>query len=104
MPYQRAPEGSLARLLTIFAILLVAEAVLGYRAAPGGSIFALLILILFALIGGVLIRVFDVIVHKWCKIYLRLPTLLARLVVGIMLKNILYNVYVRVHGLQFYSC
>ena len=77
MPYQRAPEGSLARLLTIFAILLVAEAVLGYRAALGGSIFSLLILILFALIGGVLIRV---------------------------IKNILYNVYVRVHGLQFYSC
>ena len=27
---------------------------------------------------------FDVIVHKWCKIYLRLPTLLGMLVVGIM--------------------
>ena len=91
------PEGSLARLLTLvfatFAILLAAEAVLGYRAAPGGNIFALLILILFALIGGVLVRVFDVIVHKCCKIDLRLPALLGMLVVGIMLKNIPYNVY-----------
>jgi NhaP-type Na+/H+ or K+/H+ antiporter len=91
------PEGTLARLLTLafatFAILLAAEAVLGYRAAPGGNIFALLILILFALIGGFLVRVFDVIVHKCCKIDLRLPALLGMLVVGIMLKNILYNVY-----------
>ena len=91
------PEGTLARLLTLafatFAILLAAEAVLGYRGAPGGNIFALLILILFALIGGVLVRVFDVILHKCCKIDLRLPALLGMLVVGIMLKNIPYNVY-----------
>jgi len=91
------PEGTLARLLTLafatFAILLAAEAVLGYRAAPGGNIFALLILILFSLIGGVLVRVFDWIVDKCCKIDLRLPALLGMLVVGIMLKNIPYNVY-----------
>jgi len=90
------PEGDLARLLTFafttFAILLAAEAVLGYRAAPGGNIFALLILILFALIGGVLVRIFDMIVHKCCKIDLRLPALLGMLVVGIFLKNVPYNV------------
>eukprot|EP00092_Neocalanus_flemingeri_P032689 GFUD01035554.1.p1 GENE.GFUD01035554.1~~GFUD01035554.1.p1 ORF type:complete len:639 (-),score=173.32 GFUD01035554.1:104-2020(-) len=91
------PEGNLARMLTFalttFAILLAAEAVLGYRAAPGGNIFALLILILFALIGGVLIRIFDLIVHKCCKIDLRLPALLGMLVVGIFLKNVPYNMY-----------
>jgi len=91
------PEGNLARLLTLafatFAILLAAEAVLGYRAAPGGNIFALLILILFALIGGVLVRVLDVIIYKCCRIDLRLPALLGMLVVGILLKNIPYNVY-----------
>jgi len=90
------PEGNLARMLTFafttFAILLAAHAVLGYRAAPGGNIFALLILILFALIGGVLIRIFDMIVHKCCKIDLRLPALLGMLVVGIFLKNVPYNV------------
>jgi len=89
------PEGNLARLLTFafttFAILIAAEAVLGYRAAPGGNIFALLILILFALIGGVLVRIFDMIVHKCCKIDLRLPALLGMLIVGILLKNIPYN-------------
>jgi len=95
------PEGNLARLLTLIfatsAILLAAEAVLGYRAAPGGNIFALLILILFALIGGVLIRVVDLIVLKCCRIDLRLPALLGMLVVGIMLKNIPYNVYEMAH-------
>ena len=51
------PEGNLAKLLTLtfatFAILLAAEAVLGHHAAPGGNIFALLVLILFALIHRV---------------------------------------------------
>ena len=90
------PEGNLARLLTLvfatLAILVAAEAVLGHRAAPGGNIFALLILILFALIGGVIIRLVDVVVYKCCKIDLRLPALLGMLVVGILLKNLPYNI------------
>eukprot|EP00092_Neocalanus_flemingeri_P055621 GFUD01065785.1.p1 GENE.GFUD01065785.1~~GFUD01065785.1.p1 ORF type:complete len:608 (-),score=155.10 GFUD01065785.1:73-1896(-) len=91
------PEGNLAKLLTLcvatFSILLAAKAVLGHRAEPGGNIFALLILILFALLGGVLVRVFDLIIHKCCKIELRIPALLGMLVVGILLKNIPYNMY-----------
>jgi len=91
------PEGNLANLLTLtfatFAILFAAQSVLGHRAAPGGNIFALLVLILFALIGGVLIRIFDLIIYKCCKIDLRLPALLGMLVVGILLKNVPYNMH-----------
>ena len=68
-----------------------------------------LLLILFALIGGVLIGIFDLIIYKCCNIDLRLPALLGMLVVGIFLTNIPYNMHemeqsdIRVLAIQFYQ-
>jgi len=89
------PEGPLAKLLTLlfstFSILLAAQAVFGEAASPGSNIFALLVLIILALLGGVVIRFVVLIVYKCCNIDLRLPSLLGMLLIGIMLKNIPYN-------------
>merc|ERR1711942_90989 len=89
------PQGEVATtmtlILTIIAIFLAARTVLGPIADVGGTIFALLMLILIALIGGKLIMLFSWLLLRFCKIDVRLPPLLGMLVVGILLKNIPYN-------------
>ena len=77
--------------LTIVAIFLGARTVLGPIAGIGGTIFALLILILVALIGGKLVLLMSWIIAKTCKVEIKLPPLLGMLIVGILLKNIPYN-------------
>merc|ERR1719397_1854499 len=78
-------------ILTIIAIFLAARTVLGPIADVGGTIFALLMLILVALIGGKLIMLFSWLLLRYCKVDIRLPPLLGMLIVGILLKNIPYN-------------
>merc|ERR1711942_277118 len=89
------PQGEVATtmtlILTIIAIFLAARTVLGPIAYVGGTIFALLMLILIALIGGKLIMLLSWVLLRFCKIDVRLPPLLGMLVVGILLKNIPYN-------------
>jgi len=89
------PSGEVATtftlILTIIAIFLAARAVLGPIADVGGTIFALLMLILVALIGGKLVLLFSWILLRFCKVDIRLPPLLGMLIVGILLKNIPYN-------------
>merc|ERR1712117_268632 len=89
------PQGEVATtmtlILTIIAIFFAARTVLGPIADVGGTIFALLMLILIALIGGKLIMLFSWVLLRYCKIDVRLPPLLGMLVVGILLKNIPYN-------------
>merc|ERR1712025_916214 len=89
------PQGEVATtmtlILTIIAIFLAARTVLGPIADVGGTIFALLMLILIALIGGKLIMLLSWVLLRFCKIDVRLPPLLGMLVVGILLKNIPYN-------------
>ena len=82
---------TLTLILTIVAIFATARTVLGPIADVGGTIFALLMLILCALIGGKLIIGFCWILKRYLKIDLRLPPLLGMLIVGILLKNIPYN-------------
>jgi len=89
------PNGEVATtltlILTIIALFLSARTVLGPIADVGGTVFALLVLILLALIGGKLILAFTWILLKFCKVDIRLPPLLGMLIVGILLKNIPYN-------------
>jgi len=89
------PSGDVATALTIavtvIAVFFVARTVLGPIAAPGGTIFALLILILLALIGGMIIKLFGMAMGKLCGIDVQLPPLLGMLLVGIILKNVPYN-------------
>ena len=89
------PRGEVATTLTliftIFAIFLSARTVLGPIADIGGTIFALLVLILVALLGGKLILLLGWLAQRTCKCELRLPPLLGMLIVGILLKNIPYN-------------
>merc|ERR1719393_627507 len=89
------PQGEVATtmtlILTIIAIFFAARTVLGDIAGVGGTIFALLILILVALIGGKLILLFSWLLLRYCKVDIRLPPLLGMLIVGILLKNIPYN-------------
>ena len=77
--------------LTIVAIFLGARTVLGPIAGIGGTIFALLILILVALLGGKLVMLMSWIIGRTCKVEIKLPPLLGMLIVGILLKNIPYN-------------
>ena len=91
------PKGEIANTLTltltILAVFFVARTVLGPVGDVGGTIFALLVLILLALIGGQLILGFCWLLNKCSKgkIDLKLPPLLGMLIVGIALKNIPYN-------------
>jgi len=89
------PSGEVATtltlILTIIAIFLAARTVLGPIADVGGTIFALLMLILVALLGGKLILGFSWILMRFFKIDIRLPPLLGMLIVGIILKNVPYN-------------
>jgi len=89
------PTGEVATtftlILTIISIFFAARTVLGPIADIGGTIFALLMLILVALIGGKLILGFSWLMMRYCKVDLKLPPLLGMLVVGILLKNIPYN-------------
>jgi len=89
------PTGDVATALTIattvIATFFVARTVLGPIAAPGGTIFALLILILLALIGGMIVKLFGMAMGRLCKVDIQLPPLLGMLIVGIILKNVPYN-------------
>ena len=89
------PNGEVATtatlILTVIAIFLTARTVLGPIADIGGTVFALLMLILVALVGGKLILGVTWMIKKFCKVEIRLPPLLGMLIVGILLKNIPYN-------------
>jgi len=89
------PSGDVATFLTIavtvIAVFLVARTVLGPIAAPGGTIFALLVLICLALLGGLLVKLFGIFLGRLAGIDLSLPPLLGMLLVGVCLKNIPYN-------------
>ena len=89
------PKGEVATTLTliftVFAIFLSARAVLGPIAGIGGTIFALLMLILVALVGGKLVLLAGWFIARTCNVEIRLPPLLGMLIVGILLKNIPYN-------------
>merc|ERR1719400_2850731 len=95
LPFKR-PTGKCATYLTLILTTVPVFAsnigLLGPLAAPGGIIFALEVLILLALLGGKLILLFNTIILSLCKVDLKLPPLLGMLVVGIMLKNIPYNI------------
>jgi len=78
-------------LVTTVAIFLSAWTILGPIAGPGGTVFALLVLILLGLIGGFLIKMFGVFMTKIIGVNVCLPPLLGMLLVGILLKNIPYN-------------
>ena len=82
---------TLTLILTIVAIFFTARTVLGPIADVGGTVFALLMLILLALLGGKLILGLSWMLKKFCKVDIRLPPLLGMLIVGILLKNIPYN-------------
>ena len=90
-PPRNEVAAPLTLLFTIVAIFLTARTVLGPIADIGGTIFALLMLILVALLGGKLVLMIGWVMHKTCKVDVMLPPLLGMLIVGIMLKNIPYN-------------
>ena len=89
------PRGRTSHLLTLLltaaSILLSAWTILGPIAAPGGTVFALLVLIILALLGGQAIKYLGVILSKIFRINISLPPLLGMLLVGIALKNVPYN-------------
>ena len=58
-------------------------------AGPGGTVFPLLVLSLLGLVGGFLIKMFEVIMSKILRFNICLPPLLGMLLVGILLKNFL---------------
>merc|ERR1719331_3268989 len=89
------PNGEVATtltlILTIIAIFFTARTVLGPIADIGGTVFALLMLILVALVGGKLVLGAGWLIKKTCGVEIRLPPLLGMLIVGIILKNVPYN-------------
>ena len=89
------PRGEVATtltlILTIITVFLAARAVLGPIADVGGTIFALLVLILLALIGGKSLELLSFLMRKYCNVDIHLPPLLGMLIVGIVLRNVPYN-------------
>merc|ERR1712110_696698 len=89
------PNGEVATtltlILTIIAIFFTARTVLGPIADIGGTVFALLLLILLALIGGKVITLLSLACKKMCGVDIQMPPLLGMLIVGIILKNVPYN-------------
>ena len=89
------PSGRSAHFLTLLlstvSIFLAAWTILGSIAAPGGTVFALLALIVLALLGGEAVRLLGSGLSRILRINVCLPPLLGMLVVGIALKNIPYN-------------
>jgi len=89
------PKGDVGILFTLtlgaISVFLSARGILGEIAAPGGTIFALEVLILLALIGGKLLELLGKLISHTCKCDLKLPPLLGMLLVGVLLKNIPYN-------------
>lgn len=77
------PSGFVARTLTRVIIVIVSWAVLwailGQDVLPGGNIFGIFIVIVFASFGGFLVQQIP---------YLSLPGLLGMLIVGFMLRNV----------------
>jgi NhaP-type Na+/H+ or K+/H+ antiporter len=89
------PSGEVATILTLLVVAIglfvTARAVLGPIAGPGGTIFALIVLVIVALLGGLVIKGAGLALHNLCGLDIRLPPLLGMLIVGILLKNIPYN-------------
>merc|ERR1719323_881387 len=89
------PSGRVSTCLTLAVTIIIifgsARVVMGDIADVGGTIFALLMLILIALIGGKLMEVISYGIRKYCHFDIRLPPLLGMLIVGIILKNVPYN-------------
>ena len=89
------PSGEVATILTLLVVAIglfvTARAVLGPIAGPGGTIFALIVLVIVALLGGLVIKGAGLALHTLCGLDIRLPPLLGMLIVGILLKNIPYN-------------
>jgi len=89
------PRGEVATTLTlaltIITVFVAARSVLGPIADIGGTIFALMVLILLALLGGKLLELLSFFIRKYCNVDIRLPPLLGMLIVGIILKNVPYN-------------
>lgn len=89
------PSGKVATVLTLLVttvtVFLAARSVLGPLATPGGSIFALLVMILVAMFAGKLLQGFHLLVVSLFKFELHLPPLCGMIVVGILLKNVPYN-------------
>ena len=82
---------SLTLILSTAAVFLAAWTILGPIAAPGGTVFALLVLVVLALVGGQIIKFIGVILSKIVRVNISLPPLLGMLIVGIVLKNVPYN-------------
>ena len=83
---------TLCLLLSTIAVFLVARCVLGEIASIGGTVFALMVLVVVALIGGQLVILLGSILSKLSGAQVQLPALLGMLIVGILLKNIPYNI------------
>ena len=89
------PSGTLATVLTLalttVIVFVSARVVMGKIADIGGTIFALLLLILLALVGGKVITLLSMGCKKMCGVDIQMPPLLGMLIVGIILKNVPYN-------------
>ena len=63
-------------LLTTASVFLSAWTILGSIAAPGGTVFALLVLIVLALVGGQTVKLAGVALTKIFRVNISLPPLL----------------------------
>ena len=89
------PKGDVATnitlILAVIIMFLMARVVLGALAAPGGTIFAIFILILFSLIAGQIVLQFAALITKLVGVDIKIPQLLGMMAVGITLKNVPYS-------------
>ena len=89
------PKGEVATNITLmFAVIIIflcARTVLGSYSALGGTIFAVFILVFFALVAGQIVLQFAALISKLAGFDIRIPQLLGMMAVGIFCKNVPYN-------------
>ncbi|XP_023339125.1 uncharacterized protein LOC111709609 isoform X2 [Eurytemora carolleeae] len=91
------PKGDVAinitLMITVVIIFLCARTVLGPYSALGGTIFAVFILIFFALVAGQIVLQAAALLSKMVGFDIRIPQLLGMMAVGIFCKNVPYNAH-----------
>jgi len=91
------PKGEVASnitlMLAVVIIFFCARAILGKYSALGGTIFAIFILVFFALVAGQIVLQLAALLSKLAGFEIRVPQLLGMMAVGIFCKNVPYNSY-----------
>jgi solute carrier family 9B (sodium/hydrogen exchanger), member 1/2 len=89
------PKGNTATFLTLVAaavaVFLLARTLLGAVAAPGGPIFALMLLTLVCVMAGQAVKIILYLIQEMTGMAATCPPFVGMFIIGIVLRNVPYN-------------